>query len=159
MEQAKQQQRHNLFQTFFVINNRRACAIIDSDSCNNLVSSDLIKEFGLTTRPHPHLYHIQWLNDPGKVKVLQTVRVHFSIGTYSDFADCDVVHMQACSLLLGQPWEYDIDALHHGRSNKYIFMHKGKKITFLPLTAAEIVKSDRERLANDKIKAPVESEI
>jgi hypothetical protein len=67
--------------------------------------------------------------------------------------------MQACSLLLGCSWEYDIDALHHGRSNKYTFMHKGKKITLLPLIPAEIVKLDRERLASDKIKAPVESEI
>jgi hypothetical protein len=38
-------------------------------------------------------------------------------------------------------------------------MHKGKKITLLPLTPAEIVKSDRERLASYKTKAPVESEI
>jgi hypothetical protein len=38
-------------------------------------------------------------------------------------------------------------------------MHEGKKITLLPLTPAVIVKSDRERLASDKIKAPVESEI
>jgi hypothetical protein len=71
--------------------------------------------------PHPHLYRIQWLNDSSKAKVTQNVRVHFSISTYSDFADCDVVPMQACSLLLGRLWEYDIDALHHGRSNKYTF--------------------------------------
>jgi hypothetical protein len=126
MKQAEQQQCHNLFQTFFIINNRRARIIIDSGSCNNLVSSDLVKKLGLTTCPHPHPYHIQWLNDSGKAKVTQTVQVHFSIGTYFDFADCDVVPMQACSLLLGHPWEYDIDALHHGRSNKYTFMHKGK---------------------------------
>jgi hypothetical protein len=62
-------------------------------------------------------------------------------------------------LLLGHPWEYDIDALHHGRSNKYTFMYKGKKITLLHLTPAEIVKSDKEMLASDKIKAPIESEI
>jgi hypothetical protein len=90
----------------------------------------LVKKLVLTTHPHPHPYHIQWLNDSGKAKVTQTVLVHFSIGTYSDFADCDVVPMQACSLLLGHPWEYDIDALHHGRSNKYTFMHKGKKNYF-----------------------------
>jgi hypothetical protein len=78
-----------------------------------LVSSDLVKKLGLTTRPHTHPYHIQWLNDSGKAKVTQTVWVHFSIGTYSDFADYDVLPMQACYLLLGRPWEYDIDALHH----------------------------------------------
>jgi hypothetical protein len=123
------------------------------------VSFYLVKKLGLITRPHPHPYHIQWLNDSGKAKVTQTVWVHFSIGTYSDFADCDMVPMQACSLLSGHPWKYDIDALHHGRSNKYTFMHKRKKITLLPLNPAEIVKSDRERLVSDKIKAPVESEI
>ncbi|WVZ85411.1 hypothetical protein U9M48_032346 [Paspalum notatum var. saurae] len=159
MEQAEQQQRHNLFQIFFVINNRRARVIIDSGSCNNLVSSDLVKKLGLITRPHPHPYHIQWLNDSGKAKVTQTVRVYFSIGSYSDFADCDVVPMQACSLLLGRPWEYDTDALHHGRSNKYTFMHKGKKITLLPLTPSEIVEFDRERLANDKKTVEAKSEI
>ena len=80
---------------------------IDGGSCNNLVSSDLVKKLGLTTRPRPHPYHIQWFNDSGndsgKVKITQTVRVHFSIGIYSDFADCDVVPMEACSLLLGRP--------------------------------------------------------
>ena len=38
-----QQQRHNLFQTFFAIQNRRARVIIDGGSCNNLVSSNLVK--------------------------------------------------------------------------------------------------------------------
>jgi hypothetical protein len=41
----------------------------------------------LTTRPRPHPYHIQWINDSGKVKVTHMVRVHFSIGMYSDYAD------------------------------------------------------------------------
>jgi hypothetical protein len=116
-ESSEKQQRHNLFQIFFAIKNRRACVIIDGGSCNILVSSDLVKKLGLTTHPRPHPYHIQWINDSGKVKVTHMVRVHFSIGMYSDYADCDVVPMEACSLLLGRPWEYDTDARHHGRSN------------------------------------------
>jgi hypothetical protein len=47
--------------------------------------------------------------------------------------------MQACSLLLGCPWEFDTDAIHHGRANKYTLVHKGKKITLLPLKSNEIV--------------------
>jgi hypothetical protein len=39
--------------------------------------------------------------------------VHFSIGSYHDFADFDVVSMDACSLLLGHPWEFDNDAIHN----------------------------------------------
>ena len=149
-QQPEQLQRHNLFQIFFVINNRRARVIIDGGSCNNLVSSDLVNKLGLATRPHPHPYLIQWLNDSGKAKVTQTCRVSFFIGSYADSVDCDVVPMQACSLLLGRPWEHDKDATHHGRSNRYTFMHKGKKITLAPLTPDEIVQADRERAANLK---------
>jgi len=146
-EPSEKQQHNNLFQTFFSIENRRARVIIDGGSCNNLVSSDLVKKLGLTTRPRPHPYHIQWINDSGKVKVTHMVRVHFSIGMYSDYADCDVVPMEACSLLLGRPWEYDTDARHHGRSNTYTFRHKDKNITLLPLTLAEIVQADKDRAA------------
>ena len=35
-------QRHNLFHTFFVVNDCRVLTIIDSGSCNNLVSSDAV---------------------------------------------------------------------------------------------------------------------
>jgi hypothetical protein len=51
--------------------------------------------------------------------------------------------MQACSLLLGHPWKFDTDAIHHGRNNKYTLVHNGKKITLLPLTPNEIVQCDR----------------
>jgi hypothetical protein len=51
--------------------------------------------------------------------------------------------MQACSLLLGHPWEIDTDAIHHGRSNKYTLVHNGNKITLLPLTPNEIVQCVR----------------
>jgi hypothetical protein len=121
------------------------------------VSLDLVKKLSLPTCPRLHPYHIQWFNDTGKVKVTQKVHVHFSIGMYSDYADCDVVPMEACSLLLGRPWEYDNDALHHGRSNTYTFMQKGKKITLLPLTPAKIVQADKDRAANTNNGSPVKS--
>jgi hypothetical protein len=89
-------------------------------------------KIGLTTRHHSHPYYIQWLNNSGKAMVIHTAHVHFSIGTYHDYANCDVVPMQAYSLLLGCPWEFDIDAIHHGRSNKYTLVHNGKKIILLP---------------------------
>ena len=56
--------------------------------------------------------------------------------------------MQACSLLLGHPWEFDLDDAHHGRSNKYSFMHNGHYIVLLPLTPAEILNFENERHAN-----------
>jgi hypothetical protein len=77
------------------------------------------------------------------VRPTHTTSVHFFIGTYHDYADCDVVLIQACSLLLGQTWEFDTDAVHHGRSNKYTLVNKGKKNTLLLMTPTEIVQCDR----------------
>ena len=54
VQQAETIQRHNLFQIFFIIKNRRARVIIDGGSCNNLVSSDLVAKLDLPTCPHPH---------------------------------------------------------------------------------------------------------
>jgi hypothetical protein len=136
-------QRHNLFQIFFVIKDCCVRTIIDGGSCNNLVSADIMTKIGIMTCLHTRPYYIQWLNNNGKTKVTHTARIHFSIGTYHDYADCDVVPMQACSLLLGHPWEFDTDAIHHGRSNKYTLVQNGKKITLLPLTLNEIVQCDR----------------
>ena len=78
------------------------------------------------------------------------VRLYFSLGSYHDHADCDVVPMQACSLLLGRPWEYDNDALHHGRSNQYTFMHKGKKIVLHSMSLTANLKYDLERAQREK---------
>jgi hypothetical protein len=136
-------QRHNLFHIFFVVKDSRVRTIIDGGSCNNLVSANFVAKIGLTACLHTHPYYIQWLNNSGKAKVTHTAHVHFYIGTYHDYVDCDVVPMQACSLLLGHPWEFHTDAIHYGRSNKYTLMHNRKKINLLPLTPNEIVQCDR----------------
>jgi hypothetical protein len=107
------------------------------------VSAEFVTKIGLMTRAHTHPYYIQWLNNSRKAKVTHTACIHFSIGTYHDYADCDVMPMQVCSLLLGHPWEFDTDVVHHRRSNKYTLTHKGKKITLLPLTSNKIVQCDR----------------
>jgi hypothetical protein len=118
-------QRHTLFHTKGVVQERSIRIIIDSGSYNNLASTVLVEKLSLPTRKHPNPYHIQWLNDGGKIRVTRSVRVPFSMGAYSDFVDCDVIPMEACSLLLGRPGQYDTDSLHHGHSNHYSFMFKG----------------------------------
>jgi hypothetical protein len=41
---------------------------------------------------------------------------------------CDVVEMDACHVLLGRPWQYDVNATYKGRDNVYLFWWPGKKI-------------------------------
>ena len=76
--------------------------------------------------------------------------MHFSISTYADYVDYDVVPMQAWSLLLGRPWQFDKNSRHHGRNNQYTLVHKDRHITFLPLTPDSILKDDINRASNAK---------
>jgi hypothetical protein len=124
--------------------------IIDGGSCNNLASSDMVEKLALTTKPHPHPYCIQWLNNSGKAKVTKLVRINFAIGSYKDVVECDVVPMQACSILLGRPWQFDKDSMHHGRSNQYSFLYHGKKIVLHPMSPEEILKDELTRASNLK---------
>ena len=147
-EDEKQVQRNNLFYMYAIVKGRRVLTIIDTGSCNNLVSSDLVSKLGLSTHTLSNPYHIQWFNNSGSAMVTQSARIHFSVGSYHDYADFDIVPMQACSILLGRPWEYDKDAAHHGRTNTYTFMHKDKNITLLPLSPDDVKKHFNNRTEN-----------
>jgi hypothetical protein len=81
------------------------------------------------------------------------------MGSYHDYADCDVVPMEACSLLLGRPLQCDTNSLHHGHANYYSLMFKGKKIILHPMTPEQIVKSDIVRAKQQHQKPPLPNEI
>ena len=47
---------------------------------------------------------------------------------------CDVLDIDVCHILLGRPWQYDIQAVHKGRENTYEFQWMNKKIVLLLLS-------------------------
>ncbi|KAH0642518.1 hypothetical protein KY290_034100 [Solanum tuberosum] len=77
-------------------------------SCANVASVSMVEQLKLPTRRHPKPYRLQWLNECGELKVTKKVLIKFKIGSYHDEVLCDIVPMQACHLLLGRPWEYDV---------------------------------------------------
>jgi hypothetical protein len=107
--------------------------IIDGGSCNNFASSDMVDKLALTTKPHPRPYHIQWFNNTGKAKVTKLVRLNFAIGNKI---------MQAYHILLGRPWQFDKDSMHHGRLNQYSFLHHDKKIVLHHMSPEAIMHND-----------------
>ena len=64
----------------------------------------------------------------------------------------DVAPMSACHLLLGRPWQFDLDATHAGRSNNYSFVHKGVHHILKPMSDT-IIKVDV--FATSKVKKKV----
>jgi hypothetical protein len=64
--------------------------------------------------------------------------------------------MQACHILLGRPWQFDKDSMHHGRLNQYSYLHHDKKImlhSMSPMhndvaTASKTKSHDHAEIAN-----------
>jgi hypothetical protein len=115
--------RTNIFQTSCTIKEKICKMIIDSGSCENVVSEEAVTKLGLETHTHPQPYKLSWLQKGSEVTVTKRVCVNFSIGTnYKDRVWCDVVAMDACHILLSRPWQFDRSVTHDGRKNKYSFV-------------------------------------
>lgn len=96
--------RKNIFHTRCTTAGKVCDVIIDSGSCENVVSNYMVEKLEMPTQSHPHPYKLQWLNKGSEVKVTKRCLVSFSIGQkYQDQVWCDVVPMDACHLLLGRP--------------------------------------------------------
>ena len=72
------------------------------------------------------------------MSVRHQILVSFNISKYKDEVLCDVVPMQACYILLGQPWQFDRQVTHDGVSNRYSFPYGKQKIILVPLTPKQV---------------------
>ena len=59
--------------------------------------------------------------------VTQQCLLNFHIGNLNKRVLCDVVEMDACHIILGRPWLFDMNVSHDGRENTYEFKKNGKQ--------------------------------
>ena len=59
--------------------------------------------------------------------VNQQVKVPFSIGTYKDEVNCDLVPMEAGHILLGRLCQFDRMIIYNGLTNEITLTHLGTK--------------------------------
>ena len=131
-------QRSNIFQSECKIQDKVCKLIVDDGSFTNIISSDLVHALSLSSWRLPTPHYMPWMNQSGTLKITHRARVKFSVGNYVDSVDCNVAPMSACHLLLGRPWQFDLDATHGGRSNTYSFIHKGVHHILKPMKKSDI---------------------
>jgi hypothetical protein len=119
-------QRNNLFRTACKTKDRVCRVIVDSGSTNNLVSTEMVEKMELDTIAHMSPYKVSWLQKGHRVIVTKQCLVEFKIGGYKDEILFDVIPMDFCHLLMGRPWQYDINVVHNGRKNTYTLEKNGR---------------------------------
>ncbi|GJS16976.1 retrovirus-related pol polyprotein from transposon TNT 1-94 [Tanacetum coccineum] len=112
-------QRNKIFQTKCLVKEKSCFIIIDGGSCENLVSKALVKAFKLPTESHPSPYQIGWIKKGPTLKVTEICKVPLAIGKhYQELVTCNVVDMEACRVLLGRPWQHDVDATRQDKMSQ-----------------------------------------
>ncbi|KAI3446953.1 hypothetical protein Pfo_003618 [Paulownia fortunei] len=149
VKEEENNQPENLFHTRCFVHSKVCSVIIDSGSCTNVASTELVEKLALPTLKHPRPYRLQWLNNSGEIKVTKQVLVAFSIGKYEDEVLCDVVPMHTYHILLGRPWQYDRYVTHDGYTNRYSFVIKKQPITLIPLNPKQVLE---DQLKMQKLK-------
>ena len=96
---------NNIFQSTCTIEGKVCHFVIDTGSCEYIVSTEAMQKLGVKIETHPKPYKLTWLKKSGEVTVSKRALVTFSIESkYKDRVWCDMVTMDACHLLLGRPW-------------------------------------------------------
>ncbi|GJT43376.1 transposon ty3-I gag-pol polyprotein [Tanacetum coccineum] len=147
-------QRNKIFQTKCLVKEKICYMIIDGRSCKNLMSKALVKAFQLPTEPYPSPYQIGRIKKGLALKVTEICKVPLALGKhYNELVTCDVVDMETCHVLLGRPWQHDVDSTHQGKLNMYLFKWCGKTIAMLSLS----VVSTKTKLENKTLATLVAS--
>eukprot|EP00253_Pinus_taeda_P032679 PITA_32679 len=131
----------SLFQTICKSHGKCCKVIIDSESMDNLVATEMVENLGLKRLKHPTPYKVLWLQKGHQLLVDEQCEVEFRIGKYHDTVVCDIMPMDVCHILLGRPWQYDRRVTHDGKTNCYKFTKDGVKHTLVPIKGEDSTES------------------
>jgi len=112
--------RHELFHIRVISKHQIIDTLFDSGSQVNLISEAIVKKFGLLTAPHKKPYPLGWLCDKAKLQVTRQCKLRFAFGsTFVDEVELDIVPLDICGIVLGNPYLYDRKAISYRAKNKY----------------------------------------
>ena len=111
--------------------------------------------------PHPNSYTSRWIKKGPYIKITDLCHISISIDKfYQDFIACDVVDIDACHMILGRPWQHDVDATHRSKEKIYVFPWKGKIVSMRPIPPAPRPTKEEEPKfisISNRVKSSVDS--
>ncbi|XP_074305174.1 uncharacterized protein LOC141640187 [Silene latifolia] len=81
---AEEEQRERLFHSRCKVNNEICNLVVDSGSCTNVISRDLVDRLKLPTKTHPKPYNLHWLDKNNDILVKKDALVSLKLGPYED---------------------------------------------------------------------------
>jgi hypothetical protein len=68
----------------------------------------VVKKVGLNTKMHHKPYSLNWIRKDHKLPITKKCIIKFAITSkYVDEVTCDVVLLETCGMVLGNPYLYD----------------------------------------------------
>ena len=102
----------------------------------------------LLTMPHPQLYTIGWLSQGQDLLVRQKCHLSYGIKHFKYAILCDVVPLEVCDVLLGQPYMWKFHVVYESRPRSVIVTLGGQlyRVPEVVLTTANSLILEKKYL-------------
>jgi hypothetical protein len=112
--------RNKLFHIRVIMRHTKVDTLIDSGSQSNLISEKVVKQLGLNTQMHHKPYSLKWISNNHKLHITKQCTLKFAIlSKFLDEVMCDVVPLNECGMVLGNPYLYDCKTIFYREHNQY----------------------------------------
>jgi hypothetical protein len=120
--------RSKLFHIRVIMKHTKINTLLDSGSQANLISEEVVKQLGLKTKLHHKPYSLNWISKNHKFPITKKCVIKFAITSkFVDEVTCDVVPLEACGMVLGSPYLYDLKEIFFMEHNQYHLTKEGTK--------------------------------
>ena len=114
----KDKERNALFHIRVITKQTKIDTLIDSGSQANLISEEVVKKLGLTTKPHKKPYPLWWVCKDKILQVTKQCDLKFAITSkFINEVEFDVVLVDICGIVLGSPYLYDRKEIFYREHN------------------------------------------
>ena len=115
-----EKKRGQLFHVRIITKHTKIDVLFYSGSQVNFVSEEVGKKLDLATIPHEKTYPLRWFTNDAQLQVTKKCILKFAISdNFKDEVEFDVVPLDICGIVLGNPYLYDRKTIFYREKNQY----------------------------------------